>query len=504
MEWPESSAEDASSYHYSGTTSEQSDDSTEGPRPCYLQCSRKNMRWLVGTNQFQMTVAFVILLNTVVMAFQTDIEYVAVPYPKNCVPVTDVEGPGVKACVNLWDLCNFGFLCFFMTELGLRLKAFESKRFWCGIPDDFDKLKPDGSDKPEDEAKAEAESDLWWNIFDSLIVTMAFCDMASSFVINKAPSKIVIIVRTARILRILRVLRIFKSLKQLNMLVRGLVESFGLVFWIMVLLGFILFVSAIFCTNVVGHSAHLWGEEEAEIREYWGTVTGSFVTLFQFLTQDNWAGLSRQVCEHMPGMQIFFIGFVVFGAFVILSLLTGVMADHMNEVREKYKDEEDTEETVEFEKMLDGFWSTHSSSHQVIDGEEEVDLEHFIKMFEDPKMKEELKKIRVNIDRQETESLFDALDHNMDRAVSLGDFKIGMCEIKSELSAKHVYELHSVAKQAYNKVRRRPKELAKQQWTKEAKQSIVDAEASMKKLEDRVEKFEVWLKPLVEQHEGHR
>lgn len=32
-------------------------------------------------------------------------------------------------------------------------------------------------------------------------------------------------------------------------------------------------------------------------------------------------------------MQFFFFPYIFFGAFVILSLLTGVMADHMNEVR---------------------------------------------------------------------------------------------------------------------------------------------------------------------------
>merc|ERR1719215_1479306 len=66
---------------------------------------------------------------------------------------------------------------------------------------------------------------------------------------------------------------------------------------------------------------------------YWGSVARSMFTLFQFLTMDGWGEVDEQVVRQMPWLQLFFFPFIFFGAFVIMSLLTGVMADHMNDVR---------------------------------------------------------------------------------------------------------------------------------------------------------------------------
>mmetsp|Transcript_112673 Transcript_112673/g.318342 ORF Transcript_112673/g.318342 Transcript_112673/m.318342 type:complete len:489 (+) Transcript_112673:164-1630(+) len=449
-------------------------------------------RFLVEGNRFQMLVAGVILANTLVMAIQTDNPHWYVP--SGCYSKADenlaatgravagnfttavslptfVPAASPPPCTDVWTHINVVFLIFFLCELILRFFAFGCKGFFC------------------------TKGDIGWNIFDFIIVVTATLDFVSSFFTTNSRSKLVMVVRSARILRILRVMRLFKQLKKLKMLVRGLIESFAVVNWIMVFIFGLVYVSAIFCTQLIGHNAQLWGDEAAEIEEFWGSVYRSSITLFQFLTLDNWSALSAQVIEQMPAMQVFFIMFVIFGSFVILSLLTGVMADHMNQVREKEEESETAQDCDQLGTTLETLRMhfTHGNG-----GLDELTREDFENMFSMPGLVEALAIIDVHISKGEAPTFFDCLDPEGHGILTWEAFKNGICELRVDLAPKHIMELHGVAKRALLEVKRRNSSFRADRVgpSPEAGRQLREAEERLERLEIQVDSIERKIKAV--------
>lgn len=334
---------------------------------------------LTRSNRFSLLVAMVILTNTFAMALEAD-------YPD----------------LWIWLPFNHIFIAFFVVELIMRLYTFRAG-FFCD---------------PESRT---------WNMFDLVIVTMGVIDLwVLQTILNSNGTKIskfVTTMRVVRILRILRVLRLLKQFKKLALLARGLIESVHIVFWISVLLCMILLVSSIFCTNFIGHRAEIF-EDPEEIRKYWGTIHRSATTLFQFLTMDDWSSVARTVTEVLPGMQLFFVVYIVITAFAILSLLTGVMAEHMTQVSEQEKGDEDKRQTKELEKLIASLYNVFRRGDR--SGDDLVSLQEFQVMLDDPEMKEDLQKINVKFMGHEPSEMFEILDTDGDGYVSWEEFKIGL------------------------------------------------------------------------------
>merc|ERR1719240_84885 len=102
-------------------------------------------------------------------------------------------------------------------------------------------------------------------------------------------------------------------------------------------------------------------------------------TLFQFLTLDDWAGIARQVTDVMPAMQCFFISYIFFAGFVIVSLLTGVMAEHMNQVRESEEYEQLSGEIDEGELAQTPILQAFEAADT--DKNDSLDLQEFMEMI---------------------------------------------------------------------------------------------------------------------------
>merc|ERR1712225_154940 len=103
--------------------------------------------------------------------------------------------------------------------------------------------------------------------------------------------------------------------------------------------------SAIYITDLVGiDDAPEQFEDPEAIRLWFGSTLRSMNTLFIFLTFDDWSTAARMVNKVHPWMEIFWMAYILFGAFTLLSVLTGLMADCMNAARQEELDEELDEE----------------------------------------------------------------------------------------------------------------------------------------------------------------
>merc|ERR1719310_2761112 len=326
-----------------------------------------------------------IVLNVFLLAVQADF-----PNP-----------PKLFGKIDPWVAVNIGFLSFFSMELGFRFITFGCKSFWCD-DDPAARLKLQRQVEGERQTAAEQaainEGAWLWNYFDFFIVGIGWIDLVMTVCTEggNEGTKYLQILRVIRILRILRVLRIFRALNKLQWLVQGLIESLGIVAWIVLMMWVIMLMISIFLTTLVGQNPDLWdkGDQKA-ILLYFGTVPKSMQTLFQYLTLDDWAMISRLVAKKMPWMMVVFLGYVVFAAFVILSLLTGVMAEHMTNLREMQEEDEKAEQRLKQQEAERTFFEAFKKLDTSMT--RKISRAEFVEMMKDEELLTKLDDICVNL-----------------------------------------------------------------------------------------------------------
>lgn len=265
-------------------------------------------RWFVQSDAFQSLVACVIICNCVIMGLETD-------YPEKD---------------RLWTTLERTCLGIFVFEISMRLIVLGPNFFW--------------------------GYDVGWNLFDSAIVAAGIVDTACQLLDpdvdtigeggvvhhkkKNGLASLSVIFRAFRLLRIMRVFRLFKMLTQLYTLVMGFMESLVSVFWVSVLASLCLFICGVFLTRMLGRPLGLelllenkdLSEDEASdahfYKDSFGTVPQSMFTLFTLMATPD---LSRMeiAMHHRPVVTLFFIGWIVFGSFAMISILTGVISESM-------------------------------------------------------------------------------------------------------------------------------------------------------------------------------
>lgn len=259
---------------------------------------------------FQIFVGLVIMANAIVIGLETDIASEAV----------------------LWQQLEDFFLLIFLLELSLKLCVYGCGGF-------FRSNNPDVS----------------WNIFDFTIVGLGVTDRVLTHIASLTGNGakggsgarfIVLLLRTFRLLRLLRIIRIFRLMKQLYLLANSMLEAFSAVVWVSILCVLIIYICAIVITRLVGQPAadgiavhNLSNPATDQFRiDHFGSVMTSMLTLFRLMTFPDMEKY-KPVYDLMPGLCGFFIAFIVFMGFAIVSLLTGVITESLLDKGKKREDE---------------------------------------------------------------------------------------------------------------------------------------------------------------------
>eukprot|EP00929_Paragymnodinium_shiwhaense_P065226 TRINITY_DN32719_c0_g1_i1.p1 TRINITY_DN32719_c0_g1~~TRINITY_DN32719_c0_g1_i1.p1 ORF type:complete len:469 (+),score=127.13 TRINITY_DN32719_c0_g1_i1:144-1550(+) len=417
-----------------------------------------NIRRLTLSMAFSSLTAAMIVLNVVLLAVQAD-------YP---------EPPKLFGKVDLWYQVNMVFLLFFSLELFFRFVTYGCHDFW--LDDD--------------------PSARHWNYFDFTIVAFGWVDFfitVTSGAVGGA-SKYVQILRIIRILRITRVLRIFRALRKLQWLVEGLTESFGIVLWIVLMMTVMMLMISIFVTTMVGQQADEWNHGDAQqIRMYFGTVPRSMQTLFQYLTLDDWGMISRLVAKKKPIMILVFLAYVVFAAFVILSLLTGVMAEHMGNLRDTQEKEERAEQLRKVREAKRTFLNAFERLDKSQD--HQISREEFRAMMTDKQLLKELENISLNLGEADADDLFNCLDLDHDDLINWMEFKYGMNELRQDVTSRTIIVLRTRINRLIEQGRQIPiGDLDNS--LKATTERIGTVQCALSKFEQTMDKFEEYIDEL--------
>lgn len=243
-----------------------------------------------------------------------------------------------------------------------------------------------------------------------------------------------VVIRLLRLTRTFRLFRLVHFVQPLWQLVHGMVKASSVIVWVMLLLFVLIYIFAVFATNVVGNACRE-GEDYADFPDCYvmfGNLPRSMYTLFQILTLESWSmAVARPVLEEKPWMFLFFAMFLYLTTFGLLNVFTGVIVEQTLTSAEEGK-------MKAWKDKLDQERRNIDCLQQVVDaadGEKNgfISKEAFIqacRIAEVQKMFDvlELPVHRDNLARR----LFEVIDSNLHGVIAIGEFLDGICRLKEE------------------------------------------------------------------------
>lgn len=349
-------------------------------------------------------VAALILLNAVVIGFETD----------------DPQHE------DAWDLVERLLLFCFVMELGLRLLVVKSF-FHMSNPDFF------------------------WNTFDFFLVGIGLVDFVLSEFCEKSAFGAIVqgghstgvatVFRVFRILRILRVIRLVRFLKQLYILSYGFLLAAEAVLWVSVLMTASLYVCSILLVRV--GQAEI-GEGDTETSEFWrshfGSVSCAMFTLFQLMVQPNLTEYEVQLMDK-PLFTIFIVVFIIFGSFGMIALLTGVISEAMFQKNQVKLEEERQDRETTRSALLD--YCKQLFDDFAEDGSEEMSDVQVRSML--PRIQEMFDLMHVRYTAHELEDMLQLMDLDGSGSINKSEFcrcLLHIAENSEDLRPMLMMELH--------------------------------------------------------------
>jgi hypothetical protein len=294
---------------------------------CY-SCLSQDITWLhhvFDSAVFQMGVGCIIMTNAIVIGLETDC-----PHMFN------------------WDILENIFLLIFTMELSLKVALYTPQKFFDPFEEDFE-----------------------WNAIDFVVVSIGIFNLFTETkqkVVQQPttskehhPNSFATLLRIMRLLRLVRIFRLFRFLKKLYLLTMGLSEAIRSTFWVTILMTIILYTCAVALTRTAGKTSD--GSVGHEfLASKFGSVGVSMMSLFQITASPDLTEYQEEgVLAEYPFLLMFIIIWVVFGAFGMVAMLTGVISESMFEknqarIEEQRKEHHDKRETVQAwckEKFVD-------------------------------------------------------------------------------------------------------------------------------------------------------
>lgn len=328
--------------------------------------------WAVRTlrsDRFTFSTGAMILLNAASLGLQTD--YMARHWTED-VPIE----------YDIFDSCC---CLYFLSELLLRLYVVGMRFFHI------------------------ENSEFIVNVFDFFCVISIICDTAFAwlsrleYVANyTGDAAVLVVMRGLRLVRILRFFRMLSVFAELRMLVVSLRYSIKALFWSVVMVFLLVFMTSVYLTQLVTNFKVRTPAKQEEIQElvkYYGTLDRSLLSMYEAISEGiHWGELVAPLHAHCgKWISIAFSLYMAFMIFAMLNVITGRLCECSIEVA---KDDRKKEQLREMVTVFEGF-------DEDCDGT--VTRDEFIKQLTHPKMQEFLK--AVDLDEEAATTLFDVLSH---------------------------------------------------------------------------------------------
>jgi len=335
---------------------------------------------IVLTAEFESFMAMIIVLNLVLMIYESDQDAKCYPDYSNKVN----ECPFSSNKVAWLNTCNWILLAIYTVELLLRLYIEQLNFFRKG-----------------------------WNILDFAIVVLSW---ASEF-LDGYPS--LSFLRVLRLTRLLRAARVLVSIPELYLLISGLASSLRTIFFGMCMLLLGLILCAVLVVQVIHPVNSLidYGLCERCGRAF-SSVSHAALTLFQqIVAGDSWGSISVPIIEEDPAIGWILLVVCVSISLGMMNLILAVIVDRAAEARDndrkakvKMKDKARSANMLELARLCSRMDKDDSGC---------LSLKEMLNGYQDPDFND-LMNI-MDIEPNDLQIMFEALDENGDGEVKYKD-----------------------------------------------------------------------------------
>eukprot|EP00746_Dinoflagellata_sp_MGD_P147062 gnl/MRDRNA2_/MRDRNA2_79448_c0_seq3.p1 gnl/MRDRNA2_/MRDRNA2_79448_c0~~gnl/MRDRNA2_/MRDRNA2_79448_c0_seq3.p1 ORF type:complete len:616 (+),score=129.10 gnl/MRDRNA2_/MRDRNA2_79448_c0_seq3:75-1922(+) len=171
------------------------------------------------------------------------------------------------------------------------------------------------------------------NIFDFFLVSLMIIEIwiLEPLSTTSGSLKQFSVVRVIRLLRLLRISRIFRMVPELGMMVKNMALAARSVSSTLLLEIGVMFVFAVIFTQwAKSHPNPCLAESDDEscaLKDLFGTILKSFLTLMQILVFDDTFSIIRPILQDTWYMGCLLIFFMVLGSWTILNMLIGIICE---------------------------------------------------------------------------------------------------------------------------------------------------------------------------------
>ncbi|MEZ5955388.1 MAG: ion transporter [Hyphomonas sp.] len=181
-----------------------------------------------------------------------------------------------------------------------------------------------------------------WNWFDFIVVGISLVPGAGAFSV----------LRALRVLRVLRLLHVVPMMRRISEALLKALPGMGA---IIAVLALVTYVAAVMATNMYGDT------DTEEVKQLFGDLPSSALSLFQVMTMDGWRFevVQKVVDDGHPNAWLFFLVFIFVASFAILNLFIALVVDSLaaeqkavleEGIHDLEEDLEDIEEEIEDER----------------------------------------------------------------------------------------------------------------------------------------------------------
>eukprot|EP00747_Dinoflagellata_sp_TGD_P184274 gnl/TRDRNA2_/TRDRNA2_39755_c0_seq1.p1 gnl/TRDRNA2_/TRDRNA2_39755_c0~~gnl/TRDRNA2_/TRDRNA2_39755_c0_seq1.p1 ORF type:complete len:480 (+),score=85.64 gnl/TRDRNA2_/TRDRNA2_39755_c0_seq1:125-1564(+) len=279
-----------------------------------------------------------------------------------------------------------------------------------------------------------------WNIFDAVLVAGMISDMFIFPMLNGGRrSNMSSVLRLLRMARIMRVIRLFKMFSGLIVILQAFAKAIGVVGWVGLLTVLIDYVCAIVLTQAIGHHAYKWGDQEEDVKAWFGTIPRSMASLFVIMTLAEWDSMAHTLDKVIPQCLVwpFFIGYILVISYSMTSLITGAVSEslitaRMEDDRLRQNEYEEARET-HLHGLRQVFRTLDTDGSGYIDHDE---IKKAIAAY--PEVLAKLEALDVAVEEDELLEVFDKLSRG--KAMGIDEFVEGLRSLAGSASAAALFE----------------------------------------------------------------
>jgi len=373
-------------------------------------CSTRLQRFLQST-KYEFTISVVLALNVLWMAFELEVEGGAAGMALGVYPA------GMDLFANLKDIFLVGdhiFAYIFIFDVVVRLSVLRCQFFKACL-----------------------------NYVDIAVSLTSLLEvvLTNNSLDMPVPPVLFKLLRIGKLARAIRMITMTTMLLSLQLLIKCLAASRGMLFWSFCLMSFVQCVAgmilATLCQDFIQDPSR-----DASIREqvfrYYGTFTRTWLTMFEILFA-NWSPPCRILVENVnEWFSVFFLVYRCVLGFAVINVVNSVFVQQTMKTASSDEDlafRQKQKDIAAYTRKVRKLFQTMDAS-----GDGTINLEEFSKLVTNPKLNFWMS--QLELEYHDLMSLFEFLD-NGDGEITLSEFIEGAAKLRGHAKALDIWRMET-------------------------------------------------------------